>query len=374
MNVPGIFNLVARVMNECAEVSVILPVRNGGAYLPLAVDSVLRQTFGELELLVIDDASNDGSISALERVAAGDPRLRLLKSPGSGLVDALNFGLARAQGEFVARMDADDIALPERLSRQVEFLKTTPGISVVGTQVAFIDAGGALTGERTSFPTEPKEITRALIARGCVIRHPTVLARKTSLLSVGGYRPACDKAEDYDLWLRLADGNRIANLPDVLLHYRVHPLQISNGINLQQRFSRDLALLAFRAREKGLTDPLDNISEPVSFLHVGKSVLRTLPNAIDLLAAYSALAFFEGLGSSPPNVSNLGAVIHCAQQDLLGDGRKYRALSLVRCARMSAKMGHWRLASRAASLALSLAPGRASRWLIGLDHLSYQMM
>lgn len=345
-----------------------------GAYLPLAVDSVLRQTFSALELLVIDDASSDGSLSTLELVAARDPRLRLLKNPGAGLVAALNFGIAQAQAEFIARMDADDIALPERLSRQVEFLEKTPGISVVGTQVAFIDAAGSLTGERTSFPTEPEEITKALTVRGCVVRHPSVLARKISLLAVGGYRPACDKAEDYDLWLRLVDGNRIANLPDVLLHYRVHPLQISNGVNLQQRFSRDLALLALRARRDGAADPLDDIPKPVSFMQADKDALRALPNAIELLAAYSALAFFENLDSTPPTVAALGAVIHCAQQNLLGDGRKYRALSLVRCAHLSAKMGHWRLSKKAARLALSFAPGRASRWLVGLGGLSsYQM-
>ena len=361
-------------MNSRTQVSVILPVRNGGAYLPLAVDSVLRQTFNAFELLVIDDASSDGSVSKLEPVAARDPRLRLLKSPGSGLVAALNFGLAQAQAELVARMDADDIALPERLSRQVEFLGTMPGISVAGTQVAFIDAAGTLTGERTSFPTEPKEITKALTARGCVIRHPSILARKSSLLSVGGYRPACSKAEDYDLWLRLVDGDRIANLPEVLLHYRIHPLQISHGINLQQRFSRDLALLSWRARSAGAADPLDDILEPVSFMQADQNVLRTLPNATDLLAAYSALAFFEGLDPTPPDVSRLDAVVHCAQQGLLGEGRKYRALSLVRCSHMSAKIGHWRLSRKAAQLALSIAPGRASRWLVGLGSLSsYQM-
>jgi hypothetical protein len=360
-------------VNSRALVSVILPVRNGGTYLPLAVESVLQQTFSALELLVIDDASSDESISLLEHVAARDQRLRVLKSPGSGLVAALNFGLSQARAEFVARMDADDIALPERLARQVEFLETMPGISVVGTQVAFIDAAGILTGEQTSFPTEPKEITRALTTRGCVVRHPSVLARKHSLLSVGGYRPACDKAEDYDLWLRLVNGNRIANLPQVLLHYRVHPLQVSNGINLQQRFSRDLALLAWRARKAGATDPLDNILHPVSFMQTDHNALRTLPDAMDLLAAYSALGFFEGRGSPQPDVSALEAVIRSAQQGLLGDGRKYRALSLVRCAHVAAKIGRWRLAKKAAQLALSLAPGRASRWLVGLGSLpSYQ--
>lgn len=355
-------------MNSRAQVSVILPVRNGGVYLPLAVDSVLRQTFDAFELLVIDDASNDGAIAALEPVAARDPRLRLLKNPGLGLVAALNFGIFQAQAELLARMDADDIALPGRLMRQVEFLETMPDISVVGTQVAYIDATGALTGERSSLPTEPIDVTIGLTTRGCVVRHPSILARKSAFLAAGGYRPACDKAEDYDLWLRLMDGDRIANVPEVLLHYRVHTYQLSNGINLQQRFSRDLALIAFRTRKTGASDGLDKIKEPISFLHADPVSLCTLPNAASLLSAYSALAFFEGCSSVPPAPSALGAVIQCAQQGLLGDGRRYRALALVRCAHLAAKTSHWRLAAQAAKLALSLAPGRASRWLVGLGH------
>ena len=102
-------------------------------------------------------------------------------------------------------MDADDVARPERLARQVAFLDASPEVALVGAQVAFIDATGALTGERNHFPTAPKAVAAALATRGCVIRHPTIVARKPALVAAGGYRGACERAEDYDLWLRLSE-------------------------------------------------------------------------------------------------------------------------------------------------------------------------
>jgi len=353
-------------MNPDVHISVILPVRNGGTYLSAAVDSILHQTFQSFELLLIDDASSDGSIVALKSVAAQDSRLRIIRNPGSGLVDALNFGIAQSRADLIARMDADDVALPNRLLRQLEFMQVAPEIAIVGTQVAYIDSSGNPTGERSHFPTDPTEVAKALIDRGCVIRHPTVLARKASLLSVGCYRPACEKAEDYDLWLRLTNDNRIANLPDVLLQYRVHSAQVSNGINLQQRFSRDLALLSFRARATGANDALDQIQDPLQFIGADPNALDALPNSASLLLAYSALAFFEGRISTLPCAAALDAVVHCAHQGLLGDGRGYRARSLVRCAHLAAKTGNFWIATQAAKLALRLAPGKASRWLIGV--------
>ena len=246
-------------------VSVILPVRDGGAYLEAAVASILAQTLRDLELLVIDDGSCDGAAAALRPLAARDDRLRVLSNPGVGLVAALNFGLAQARAPLVARMDADDVALPERLARQVAFLDRNLGVALVGAQVAFIDASGALTGERTHFPTDPAAVAAALLTRGCVVKHPSVVARREALLQAGGYRAALAKAEDYDLWLRLAERARLANLPEVLLDYRVHPEQVSAGINLGQRFARDLALIAARTRRAGRPDPFDRAEEALRF-------------------------------------------------------------------------------------------------------------
>ena len=347
-------------------VSVILPVRDGGAYLAGAVASILGQTFADLELLLIDDRSRDGAVAALAPLAVHESRLRVLNNPGAGLVAALNYGLAEARGALVARMDADDVARPERLARQVAFLDASPDVALVGAQVAYIDAAGAPTGERSNFPTAPEAVSTALASRGCVIRHPTVLARKATLAAAGGYRPVCDRAEDYDLWLRLAERARLANLPEVLLDYRVHDGQISAGVNLDQRFARDLAIVAARARRAGSPDPLDGAREALRFDRPLPAAWPAPPSVAALFAAYAALAWFEGRCESPPNRSALKSLVSCSRAALLGDGRRYRAMALCRAAHLAARRSDWRLAAAAAALALRIAPGRAvARLVVG---------
>jgi hypothetical protein len=345
-------------------VSVVLPVRDGGAYLEAAVASILAQSLRDLELLVVDDGSRDGAVAALAALAARDDRLRVLSNPGVGLAAALNFGLAQARCALVARMDSDDIALPERLAIQVAFLDCEPSVAVVGSQVAFIDASGALTGGRTHFPTGPEAVAAALSTRGCVLKHPSVVARKDVLLRAGGYRPALAKAEDYDLWLRLSERARLANLPDVLLHYRVHPGQISAGVNLGQRFAHDLALLAARTRRAGRPDPFDGVGEALAFDSLGPAAASMPLSVASIASAYRALAYFEAMTDAAPSREALADVVASARQGLLGDGRRYRALSLVRCARLAFGRGDRRLAAVAAGLALRMAPARAARWLM----------
>ncbi|THD42141.1 MAG: glycosyltransferase [Bradyrhizobium sp.] len=345
-------------------VSVVLPVRDGGAYLALAVASMLSQTWRDFELILVNDGSQDGAVEILSANLLGETRLRVLRNPGRGLVAALNFGLAQAQGEYVARMDADDIALPDRLASQVECLDRRKDIAVVGAQVAFIDASGALTGGRTHFPTDPDRIAAALTTRGCVLKHPSVLARWQALLDVGGYRAAVAGAEDYDLWLRLAERTRLANLPDILLHYREHPGQISTGVNLGQRFAHDLALIAARARRAGEADPLDGVGEAPSLDQVESWAAMGSPALKSLASAYRALGFFEGAILTAPDRAALSDLIESARRGLLGDGRRFRAQALTRCAEFAWRRGDWRLAFGAARLALRLAPGRAAAWLV----------
>jgi hypothetical protein len=346
-------------------VSVILPARDGGVYLADAVASILDQSFADLELLVIDDGSRDGTVAALAPLAARDARLRLLDNPGAGLVAALNYGLAQARAELFARMDADDVARPERLARQVAFLDASPEVALVGAQVAFIDAAGAPTGERSHFPTAPEAVAAALTTRGCVIRHPTIVARKAALIAAGGYRPACERAEDYDLWLRLSERARLANLPEILLAYRVHGGQTSAGINLGQRFAHDLALLAARARRAGRPDPLDGVGEALRFDRPPPADGPSPPRVAALVSAYGALAWFEATTTEPPSRQALENLVAGARDALLGDGRRFRALALVRCARLAAARRDWRIAAQAAALALRIAPGRAARGLAG---------
>jgi hypothetical protein len=279
-----------------------------------------------------------------------------------GLVAALNYGLAQARADLVARMDADDIAAPHRLARQVAFLYASPDVALIGAQVAYIDAAGAPTGERSNYPTAPEDVATALATRGCVIRHPTIVARKAALIAAGGYRLVCEGAEDYDLWLRLSERARLANLPEVLLDYRVHRGQTSAGVNLDQSFAHDLALLAARARRAGGADPFDGIGEALRFHRPPPADWRTPPSVASLVSAYGALAWFEGMTADAPSREALAAVVANARQGLLGGSRRYRALSVGLCARLAARRRNWRLAAEAAALTLRIAPGRAAQW------------
>ena len=344
--------------------SVVLPVRDGGAYLVHAVGSILTQTFVDFELLLIDDGSTDGWVEKTMDTYGQDARVRVLASPGSGLVDALNHGLSQSACDLVARMDSDDISLPDRFERQVAFLDAHPDIDGVGTQSSFMNALGNMTGGVTDFPTDPDRIAEALTTRGCVLKHPSVMFRKDSVMRVGGYRRALAKAEDYDLWLRMSEKGRLANLPEAMLRYREHPGQVSSGVNLDQRFGHDLSLISARHRRSGRTDPFDWIRF-ISYRDLDPIICEFEPEIVSLAIAYGALAYFEGLAEAPPSPISLRAVLRSARLGLLGDGRRYRALSLARAAKLSASRGDWRFAIEAAVFAFRLAPGRAFKLAFG---------
>jgi glycosyltransferase involved in cell wall biosynthesis len=207
-------------------VSVLMAVREPHPeYFPAAVGSILAQTFGDFELLVVEDPSPRPAAPLL--AGLNDPRLQHLVNPRrTSLVAQRNRGLAEARGEFVAVMDADDVAEPHRLQEQVAFLRTHPEIVVVGSHVHLIDPAGRLRGNRR-FPTSHDEIVRAL-PRFVPLSQPSVVARREVLVRAGGYRDTgFGAAEDYELWSRLARGGaRFANLPEPLLRYRLHPGQM----------------------------------------------------------------------------------------------------------------------------------------------------
>jgi glycosyltransferase involved in cell wall biosynthesis len=205
---------------------VVLPVHNGEDQLEAAVDSILGQTFDDLELIVVDDGSTDRSPAVLQEVARRDPRVRVCRQEHGGIVAALNRGAGLARAPYLARMDADDVAVPDRLAKQVTFLDTNPGVALVGGSVEYILGEGRRLRLR-SLPTEPADIADRLMAGKHCFVHPTVMMRTEALAQVGGYRPAFEGAEDADLWLRLAERFPLANLPDVVLAKRVHPGQVS---------------------------------------------------------------------------------------------------------------------------------------------------
>jgi glycosyltransferase involved in cell wall biosynthesis len=208
-------------------VSVLLPVRDAAATLDAAVESVLAQTAGDLEVVAVDDGSTDGSGEQLEAWARRDGRVRVLRCPARGMVAALNEGLGACRAPLVARMDADDLAHPERLAEQLALLRARPDVGVAGTLVegrtvdgSPLARGMAVYLSWSNGVREPEEIARQRFIESPLI-HPSVTLRRELLLE--GYRDG-PFPEDYELWLRLlARGVRMAKVPRALLVWRERP-------------------------------------------------------------------------------------------------------------------------------------------------------
>lgn len=205
-------------------ISVILPVFNAEKYISAAILSVLKQDFSDFELVVIDDGSTDHSLSLIQEIALTDSRIRIITRPNQGLIYSLNEGISLAKGKWIARMDADDICLPNRFSKQLEWLTKT-GADVCGT---WIRAFGDTLPRVRRFYIHPATLDIQLLFNTCCA-HPTIMAKRAILLQ-NRYNVSAKYAEDYDLWIRLASkGVRFTNYPGVGLHYRVHNQQVTTA-------------------------------------------------------------------------------------------------------------------------------------------------
>ena len=240
-------------------VSVVMSVFNGERFLREAVESILNQSFREFEFVIIDDGSTDGTASMLHSYARSDPGVRVYHQENRGLIESLNRGCGLARGKYLARMDADDIALKDRLMQQVEFMEKHAGVGVLGGAVEQVDATGRRL--RTAhLPLDHAGIISTL-AYACPFAHAAVVIRKEVFVSVGGYRSAFVHAEDYDLWLRMAERCELANLEAVVLKHRIHPNQVGYRHMQQQTISALAARAAASLRRNGLPDLLSSVKE-----------------------------------------------------------------------------------------------------------------
>lgn len=217
-------------------VSILMSVHNDLRYLRESIDSILNQTFGDFEFILIDDGSTDGSGSFLKNLS--DPRVKLIVNASNiGLTASLNLGLKIARGKFLARMDADDISEPLRLERQVEFLEAHPQIGIVGCSRHLIDEEGKTTAIAPALEDDLAIRWKCLM--GNPFAHPTVMIRRQVLLDHSlQYDPSFRTAQDYELWTRLLPCTQAANLPETLLRYRLRN-GISRGSKSQQLANHD---------------------------------------------------------------------------------------------------------------------------------------
>lgn len=262
-------------------ISVAMPVYNGQRYLAEAINSILAQTFADFELIIIDDGSTDNSLQVLREYQKRDARIRLIARENRNLATTLNDIIDLARGKWIARMDQDDIALPQRFERQLQWLEQT-GADICGSWVKLFGASDTYILKHS----QTDEAIKMELLFGAPFAHPAVMM-KTELVKQLRYDKAWEKCEDYDLWERAARaGWKMSNVPEVLLLYRQHEAQISTSTsNLQQAFGQKIRrrYWEFVFKSRGIDckwiDEVLKIREP--------STLK--PNMDDVDAAFTAL-------------------------------------------------------------------------------------
>ncbi len=226
-------------------ISVVMPCRNAASMLDEALDSILNQTWRDLELVAVDDGSSDATRATLESWARRDRRIRILDGPSQGLVAALNAGLEAARAPVIARMDADDRCHPERLAAQMRLLESQPELAAVSCLVEAFPAEKVGPGLRLYMEWINSLISSEAIARELYVEsplvHPSVLMRRSWVEMAGGYQEH-GWAEDYDLWLRMAGhGARFGKVPQVLFYWREHDRRLTHT---DSRYASDAFLRA----------------------------------------------------------------------------------------------------------------------------------
>ena len=234
-------------------VSVIMPAFNQARYCRAAIGSVLGQTLRDLELIIIDDGSTDDTGAIIDATAARDQRICVVHRRHAGVSASINLGILLARAENLARQDADDLSVEHRLETQLAFLENHSNVAVVGADLLCIAEDGRPI-RRISYPAGDADLHQELL-RSCPIGHPATMLRRSMMMKVGGYRPIFDFAEDYDLWLRVSEHADLANIPMILVHYRVHGASTTQRHYRQQRFRSQVALLAALRRRSGKSDP-----------------------------------------------------------------------------------------------------------------------
>ncbi|CAN2170574.1 putative glycosyl transferase [Candidatus Nanopelagicaceae bacterium] len=206
-------------------VSVIVPVHGDAPHLISTIESIRMQSFEEYEAIIILDRASEEIENYVRNLAFDLENFRVVISKEPGISHALNIGIRESSGEFIARIDADDLMQKDRLALQKKFLEQHQEVVCVGSQVTKINVSGIRIG-RSSYPGSDKQITSTLLFRNC-IAHPSVMYRRSSILEVNGYRPEFDGVEDYDLWLRLSMIGQIRNMQKTLTSYRVWENQVT---------------------------------------------------------------------------------------------------------------------------------------------------
>ncbi len=262
------------------KISVLMPAYNAEKYITEAIESILGQTFDDFEFIIINDCSEDRTEEIV--LSYDDPRIVYLKNEQNlGVAVTLNKGLALAKGEYIARMDADDISLPDRLAKQEAYLTTHDDIAVLGCGIERFNANEKLGIRR--FATDAEQMAIDMLF-ACGLAHPSAMMRTNVVKGLGGYDEDFNGLEDYELWCRVQDKHKITTLPDVLLRYRIHSSQVT-----QNPSKRYLALLRALKTRQTQQLGLKPTEEFLRYCEGGKldglEMLTALDNFFTLIAA-----------------------------------------------------------------------------------------
>jgi len=229
-------------------ISVLMPVYNAEKYIQAAVESILKQTFTDFEFIIINDGSTDGTLKILEDYALQDERIRLISRENKGLVATLNEGVALAKAPLIARMDADDISLPARFQAQVDYLNSHQDVVALGGASIIIDENSMELHVLVP-PLGDEEIQENALKGHCPINHPTAMIRTDVIKHVGAYSNEFYPSEDLDLWLRLGEQGKLANLEKPTIKYRFLSDSISGRMVAEQlQAAKDACEAAWKRR------------------------------------------------------------------------------------------------------------------------------
>lgn len=263
-------------------ISVLLPCFNAEQFLEKCISSVLSSTYQNFELIAVDDGSTDSTNEIIRLFKARDTRLVLHEQPNSGIVIALNNALNLAQGKYAARMDADDICIHDRFEKQIAFLEANPSVFVVGGHGYLIDEDDDLISPISvvlNHDSIDSDLINKFNSRAMI--HPAAMFRTKQIQELGGYREEFICAEDLDLFLRVAEHGKLANLDSVVIHYRKHGNSVTDTRALLQRRNAMRAANEARLR-RGI--PTVSYSEPALVANTENSLNRYYSTAVAALS------------------------------------------------------------------------------------------
>jgi glycosyltransferase involved in cell wall biosynthesis len=242
-------------------VTVLMSVYNGERWLSESIQSILNQTFSDFEFIIVNDGSTDRSLKIINHHAEKSSHIRVYDKPNTGLADSLNFGIENARGEWIARIDADDLCMPKRLEKQIGLVRSSAEFVLVGTGLVLIDGNGIKYKEHR-YPTRHNALLCRLSRGGNFFAHSSALFKTSIVRKLGGYRPRIHRSQDRDLWLRMADWGIIGCIKDPLVQIRKHLQQISHDEGGQRQIvDSHVAMTSYWLRMLDKVDPVKIYSD-----------------------------------------------------------------------------------------------------------------